>query len=390
MTIRIAVIGIGARAHIARHARVHGGEIVAVVDPDPTREAAARELFGEDIRWRADAEDLDLSAIDAAFLTSPDHTHAQLAIPLLHAGVGAYVEKPLDITTAAADAVLEAAFSGGGKLYIGHNMRHMALVQGLRQVINRGEIGEVKAIWCRHFVGHGGDYYFKDWHAEREKTGGLLLQKGAHDIDVMHYLAGGYSTRVVGMGQLGVYDQIVRRRDNSDRRMRQWFSLANWPPLSQRDLNPVIDVEDLSAALLQFDNGVQATYSQCHYTPDYWRNYTVIGTAGRVENFGDGAGGVIRVWNQRGGYRPSGDAEYPIGGDDAGHQDADVLTVGEFCEFLRSDIPTETSPIAARYAVAAAAEATASLRAGSTPRDVPPLRAELADYFARGQQRSAE
>src|SRR5690625_1339468 len=287
MTIRIAVIGIGARAHIARHARVHGGEIVAAVDPDPTREAAARELFGEDIRWHAKAEDLDLSAIDAAFLTSPDHTHAQLAIPLLHAGVGVYVEKPLDITTAAADAVLEAAFSGGGKLYIGHNMRHMALVQGLRQVINRGEIGEVKAIWCRHFVGHGGDYYFKDWHDERERTGAQLLQTSAHDYDVLHYLAGGDSTRVIGMWQLGVYDQIVRRRDNSDRRMRQWFSLANWPTLPQRDLNPVIDVEDLSAALLQFDNGVQATYSQCHYTPDYWRNYTVIGTAGRVENFGE-------------------------------------------------------------------------------------------------------
>lgn len=388
MTIRIAVIGIGARAHIARHTLAHGGVIVAAVDPDPARRDSARELFGEDPQWYSDAADLDPSAIDAAFLTSPDNTHAQLAIPLLHAGVGVYVEKPLDITTAAADAVLEAAFTGGGKLYIGHNMRHMALVRRLKQVIDRGEIGEVKAIWCRHFVGHGGDYYFKDWHAEREHTGGLLLQKGAHDIDVMHFLAGGYSTRVVGMGQLGVYGQIPHRRDNSDRRMRQWFSLENWPPLSQRDLNPVIDVEDLSATLLQFDNGVQATYSQCHYTPDYWRNYTVIGTRGRAENFGDGAGGVIRVWNRRGGFRPSGDVEYPIGGDDAGHHDADVLTVGEFCEFLTAHTPTETSPIAARYAVAAAAEATVSLRAGSIPRDVPPLRPELVDYFSRGQQSS--
>src|SRR5699024_55346 len=178
MAVRLAAIGVGARAHIAQHARADGGEVGGAGDDGHTR------------------------------------------------------EKPLDITTAAADAVLEAAFTGGGKLYIGHNMRHMSLVRGLKQVIDRGEIGEVKAIWCRHFVGHGGDYYFKDWHAEREKTGGLLLQKGAHDIDVMHYLARGYTTRVAGMGQLGVYNQIAHRRDNSDRRMRQWFSLANWPPLS--------------------------------------------------------------------------------------------------------------------------------------------------------------
>src|SRR5699024_2495300 len=33
MTIRIAIIGIGARAHIAQHARTHGGKVVAAVDP---------------------------------------------------------------------------------------------------------------------------------------------------------------------------------------------------------------------------------------------------------------------------------------------------------------------------------------------------------------------
>ena len=55
----------------------------------------------------------------------------------------------------------------------------------------RGHIGEVKAGWCRHFVGWGGDFYFKDWHADRTKSTGLLLQKGAHDIDVLHWLCGG-------------------------------------------------------------------------------------------------------------------------------------------------------------------------------------------------------
>ncbi len=62
----------------------------------------------------------------------------------------------------------------------------MDVVRTLRRVIQEGRIGEVKAvIWCRHFVGNGGDYYFKDWHADRSRTTGLLLQKAAHDIDVM-------------------------------------------------------------------------------------------------------------------------------------------------------------------------------------------------------------
>ena len=50
---------------------------------------------------------------------------------------------------------------------------------------------------------------------------------------------------------------------------------------------------------MQLDNGVFASYQQCHYTPDYWRNYTVIGTEGRLENFGDDSDGVVNVWTRR-------------------------------------------------------------------------------------------
>ncbi|WP_414930611.1 winged helix-turn-helix domain-containing protein [Streptomyces sp. SHP 1-2] len=39
---------------------------------------------------------------------------------------------------------------------------------------------------------------------------------------------------------------------------------------------------------------VLAAYQQCPFTPDYWCNYTVIGDAGRLENFGDGPGGEVR------------------------------------------------------------------------------------------------
>ena len=88
----------------------------------------------------------------------------------------------------------------------------------MRELIQDGAIGEVKAIWCRHFVGHGGDFYFKDWHADRRRTTGLLLQKGAHDIDVMHWLAGGYTTRVNAMGALTLYGGIEDRLDRSGQR----------------------------------------------------------------------------------------------------------------------------------------------------------------------------
>ncbi|MFC9561478.1 Gfo/Idh/MocA family protein [Agromyces sp. NPDC056965] len=382
--LRLAVIGCGARSTLAQHASASGlGEIVALVDPDAAAIARGRAALSATAEAFASTGELLASGldIDGAFVLTPDDTHAEVSIDLLRAGVAVYVEKPLATTTEDADAVLEAAIDAGAKLYVGHNMRHMAVIRTMRDAIARGEIGEVKAVWCRHFVGNGGDYYFKDWHAERARSNGLLLQKGAHDIDVIHWLAGGYTTRVVGMGGDTLYGGIADRRDNSDRTMPEWFSLENWPPLAQRELNPVIDVEDLSMVLMSLDNGVYASYEQCHYTPDYWRNYTVIGTKGRLENFGDTDGGVVRVWNERHVYRPEGDLEHPIVGDEGGHGDADFRTVTEFLRFVREGIPTETSPIAARHAVATAAAATDSLRNSSAPRDVPALPTGAVGYF---------
>src|SRR5690625_5757459 len=50
---------------------------------------------------------------------------------------------------------------------------------------------------------------------------------------------------------------------------------------------------------MTLDNGVLASYEQCHFTPDYWRNYTVIGDAGRIENMGDGGGHQIHIFESR-------------------------------------------------------------------------------------------
>lgn len=374
--LRIAVIGVGARAVVARHAVASGrARIVAFVDPAARAASRATDLFGTGLAGFRTVDDLLAAGdiADAAFVTSPDDTHGPIAVQLLRAGIAVYLEKPIAITVAGADEILATAAETGTPLYVGHNMRHMAVVRTMHDIVARGEIGEVKAIWCRHFVGNGGDYYFKDWHADRSMSTGLLLQKGAHDIDVIHWLAGRYSQLVTGMGSLSLYGSISDRRDNSGRLMEEWFSLDNWPPLSQTGLNPVVDVEDVSMVHMRLDGGVLASYEQCHYTPDYWRNYTVIGTEGRLENFGDSDGGVVRVWNHRVVYQERGDREYAVHGDAGGHGDADATTVAEFLDFVLDGAATITSPIASRNAVAVGVAATESLRSGSVPIRIAPV-----------------
>jgi hypothetical protein len=145
-------------------------------------------------------------------------------------------------------------------------------------------------------------------------------------------------------------------------------------------------VEDVSMMLMQLDNGVLASYQQCHYTPDAWRNYTIIGTEGRIENFGDGVGegSCVRLWNsRRDSYRPDADHTYTLDHLEGGHGGGDPRIVAEFLRYVRAGGAIATSPVAARYSVAAGCMATQSLRNGSTPMAVPPLDQDLRDHFDR-------
>jgi hypothetical protein len=151
-------------------------------------------------------------------------------------------------------------------------------------------------------------------------------------------------------------------------------------------LNPVVDVEDISQVNMVLSNGVLASYLQCHFAPDTWRNYTVIGTEGRIENFGNGAGSEIKLWNRRHQDLAPADESFIVPKlSDSGHGGADGLLVAEFLRFVRDGGATETSPVAARQAVAAGIVATQSLRGDGSALAVPPLDADLVAYFDRGQ-----
>ena len=381
--LRIGVIGVSGRGELADHAHRPDDNVRLVAGADTQQNFL--DKFSE--KYKADFVTTDYKEllarddVDAVFVCSPDYCHEEHAIASLEAGKAVYLEKPMAITTEGCDCILKAAYKNKVKLYLGHNMRHMPFVLKMKELIDRGDIGEVKAGWCRHFVGWGGDFYFKDWHADRTKSTGLLLQKGAHDIDILHWLCGGYTRQVAAMGDLSVYGEITDKDQNPEPSKRD-FSLENWPPLSLKGLNPVVDVEDISMVLMRLDNGVFCSYQQCHYTPDYWRNYTIIGTEGRIENYGNGEeGSVVRLWDKKCDYKPNADAEFHTPATSGSHGGADPAIVNEFVQFVRGEAKATTSPVAARYSVAAGCAATECLRNSTLGETVTQLDPDLVSFF---------
>jgi len=375
----LAILGPHGRGRVALHAHRpgEGSRIVALCATHLENLDDYKELCGPDLILSTDYHDLvNHPGVDVVFVCTPDHLHAGHAIAALDAGKHVFLEKPMAITIADCDRILKAASRSEGKLYVGHNMRFFPVVQKMKQLIMDGRIGRVEAIWCRHFISYGGDAYFKDWHSERRNTTGLLLQKGAHDIDVIHHLAGAYSQRVVGMGKLGVYNEVTDRRSPDQPGVAK-FDPANWPPLSQKQLSPVIDVEDHSMVLMQLASGVQASYQQCHFTPDDCRNYTIIGTEGRIENFGDVSSrdqwATVHLWNRRMGYQEQGNEVFRIPEVEGGHGGADPQMIQDFLNFLRGEPTVGASTLDARMSVAVGCCATDSLRSENHPREIPPV-----------------
>jgi predicted dehydrogenase len=383
--LRIGVLGSGQRAPVA--ARAHrpedGVRIVAVAAPSEAGRVRAQAIFGAQTHVTESASELLEHGIDAVFVLSPDYLHEEHAVTFLEAGVAVFLEKPMATTTEGADRILRAAVEGGGRLFVGHNMRYIPFVVEMKRLIDEGAIGEPKTAWCRHFMGNGGDLFFRDWHADRRFSTGLLLQLGTHDLDALHWLCGGFTRQVVALGELTVYGAIPGHPP--DARRVPWFEdpapLSSWPPRDLHGPNPTIDVEDISMVLMRLSNGVLASYSQCHFAPDSWRNFTVIGTEGRLENFGDlDHRAQIKVWRSRKqGFEPVADCTVPApcASDDV----FDDAVVDEFLAFVRRGVPTRTSPVAAREAVATAFAATQSLREGGSSVAIPELPADLLEHF---------
>lgn len=110
--LRIGVVGIGARSSIARHAELPecGGIVVAACDTRPVDPEAFRRRTGLDpapVAMTTSLDDFIATGLDAAIVTTTDDTHAEVAVPLLEAGIPVYLEKPLATLQDDATRILE-------------------------------------------------------------------------------------------------------------------------------------------------------------------------------------------------------------------------------------------------------------------------------------------
>ena len=139
---RIAHVGYGYWGRNIARNMAELGAIAAIVDENAAAAGQAATLYK--VPARSFDEVLADPGIDGVSLASPATLHAVQARRALEAGKHVFVEKPLALDVADAEALLKLAEAGPGKLMVGHLLQYHPVFAELRRMVEAGELGRIR------------------------------------------------------------------------------------------------------------------------------------------------------------------------------------------------------------------------------------------------------
>lgn len=191
--LRIAVVAAGSHifqaAHVPALAAI-GAEVVGVFDAAPGRAAAVGAAHG----WPVadDLDDLLRRDADAVVVCAPHPLHREIVLRCLAAGRAVLVEKPIAPRVGEADEMAAAAAAAGRPVAVVHQHRLRDEVVAAHRLIREGGIGRIhRAVVVASYPKRSVYYTDTPWRGTwAGEGGGVLLNQGLHDIDVLVHLVG--------------------------------------------------------------------------------------------------------------------------------------------------------------------------------------------------------
>ena len=191
----------GREAHLRNLLTIEGVEVVAASSRSEESRAAAKALAGSQMQTFSDWEDvLSMEGIDAVVVALTNDQHHAAATAALNKGMHVLCEKPLGLTLTECDDIIRAARENDRILQIGHEMRFQRLYGHMKEMIDRKEIGDLQLMWCREFRGP----MRPGWRSSEALTGGTILEKNCHHLDLFNWMIGTRPIRVQAQGGTNV------------------------------------------------------------------------------------------------------------------------------------------------------------------------------------------
>jgi 1,5-anhydro-D-fructose reductase (1,5-anhydro-D-mannitol-forming) len=138
---------------------------------------------------------LDDPEVDAVYISTTNDLHAEQTIAAATAGKHVLCEKPLALTLADAEQMVEACEHAGVVLATNHHLRAAPVLVTMREQIERGAIGEIVA--ARVFQANWLPEELQSWRLRRPDAGGVVRDITVHDVDAIRFVLGDEIDEVV-------------------------------------------------------------------------------------------------------------------------------------------------------------------------------------------------
>ena len=248
---------------------------------------------------------------DTVIVTTMDSVHHDYIIRAMEAGCDAICEKPMTIDAEKVQAILDVIERTGKQLKVTFNYRYAPLSTKVRELLQQDLIGRIHHVNFQWLLDtyHGADY-FRRWHREKDKSGGLLVHKATHHFDLINWWMDSRPETVFALGDLHFYgkENAAERGETysytrytgepdaeddpfaltleANETLRELYLDAEEESGYIRDRNVFgepVTIEDTMSVTARYDNGAILTYSLLAYCP--WEGYRVsfTGDMGRME-----------------------------------------------------------------------------------------------------------
>lgn len=232
-------------------------------------EKVREEFAPEDARVVDDVNDIFADDnIDIVFVATPNNTHAEYSIKALKNGKHVICEKPMALTGAEADAMLEASVSSGRMLHISYQNRFTNQAQYLKRLAQEGFFSDLyyaKAYAIRRRAA-------PTWGVTTNKFfsgGGPLMDIGSHALDLAMWLCDNFEPHYV-VGK--TYDMIAKRGSEAN----YW---GDWDKQK-------FGVEDCALGFIVMKNGMTLTIDASYalnVAKEFEASVDLFGTTGGAE-----------------------------------------------------------------------------------------------------------
>lgn len=301
--MRVAICGVGLRsAKVLGYLKQAMPEIeyVGYFDPEPT---LLSRFEGANLMTRYNSVEAMLSdsSPDLLFVGSPNHVHLGQIELGLKAGVRVFTEKPVVTDMAQTWALAELLREyGTDKCMVGLVLRYAPQMMDLHRAMDEGMLGDVVSLEANeHIEPAHGAFFMKDWRRYGHFSGGFMLEKCVHDIDLYNMITNSRPNKVGSFGGRRYFLPENAPTNNED--IALLHSRHSIWEAADDPFRSDADIIDFQTALISFESGVSMTFHTNLNVPDEHRRFMVVGTKGMAE--GDFQRGYLNVTSAPSGRR---------------------------------------------------------------------------------------